>query len=108
VIPTNSIGILKIPATRGKRSWGILELERNDAVELGVLGFVDNAHATFTELFENLEVRYRLSNHGQILSGQIMICPYEQMLAQYCEENHGTNPLPLHRNPLDLKVPTSQ
>jgi hypothetical protein len=48
-------GILKIPATRGKRSWGIFELS--------VVGFVDYAHAAFSELFEDPVMRNRLSDH---------------------------------------------
>jgi hypothetical protein len=38
-VPTQNVGILKIPATRTIRSWGILELEA------GVLGLVDNTSA---------------------------------------------------------------
>jgi hypothetical protein len=30
------------------------ELERDEAVELGVLGFIHDAHATLAEFFENL------------------------------------------------------
>jgi hypothetical protein len=32
------------------------KLERNNTVELGVLGFVHNSHTAFTELFEDLVV----------------------------------------------------
>jgi hypothetical protein len=37
-------GILKIPPTRGKRSWGIFEL--------GVVGFIDYSHPSLTQFLK--------------------------------------------------------
>ena len=45
------------------RELGRQELEGHDALELRVLGLVDDPHPALAELLENLVVRYRLSNH---------------------------------------------
>ena len=39
------------------------ELQVDDAVEPGVVSFVDDAHSTLAELLKNLVVRYGLPNH---------------------------------------------
>jgi len=39
------------------------KLQHNDAVELGVLSFLDDAHAALAEFFKNLVVRNSLSDH---------------------------------------------
>jgi hypothetical protein len=43
------------------------ELERNDAFEQGVFGFVDDAHPAFAELSEDFVVRNGLPDHGWFL-----------------------------------------
>ena len=40
------------------------KLNRHRAFKPGVLGFVDGAHATFTEFFENLVVEYSFADHS--------------------------------------------
>ena len=39
------------------------ELQSDKTVESGVMGFVDNAHATSTDFFEDLVVGYGFTNH---------------------------------------------
>ncbi len=39
------------------------KLERDEAVQLGVLGFVDHTHAAATQLFENAVVGYGSAGH---------------------------------------------
>ncbi|MCH7681960.1 hypothetical protein IID10_21785 [candidate division KSB1 bacterium] len=39
------------------------KLQSNKAVEFGVLGFVDHAHAAFAELFKDSIMRYCFANH---------------------------------------------
>ena len=47
---------------------GHQELQSDGAVELGVIGFVDDAHAAFTEFFGDFVVRNRAADHaGPIL-----------------------------------------
>jgi hypothetical protein len=43
------------------------ELQGNEAMELGILSFINNTH-TAAELFENAVVRDGLANHGQRLA----------------------------------------
>ena len=44
------------------------ELEGDGAFEFGVLGFVDDTHAAFPELFEDLVVGYGLADHPLIIA----------------------------------------
>jgi hypothetical protein len=47
------------------------ELERDEAVQLDILGFVHDAHTAAAELFDNAVVRESLADHGvRILRGQ--------------------------------------
>jgi hypothetical protein len=41
------------------------EFQCDDAVELGVVGLVDDAHAAFAELLEDLVVRNRLTDEAR-------------------------------------------
>jgi hypothetical protein len=41
------------------------ELEGDKAMQLGVLGLVDHAHAAATEFFEDAIVGDRLASHGR-------------------------------------------
>jgi hypothetical protein len=43
------------------------EFERNIAVQLGVMGFVDDTHSTFTELLDDAVMRYGLPDHWFLL-----------------------------------------
>jgi hypothetical protein len=47
------------------REAGKQELQRHQPAEFGVLGLVDDAHATATELFYDAVVRNRLADHGR-------------------------------------------
>ena len=40
------------------------KFERDETVEFGVLSFVDNTHAAFTELLEDFVMRYGFANHN--------------------------------------------
>jgi hypothetical protein len=40
------------------------ELERDEASEIGVLGFVDNAHPAAAQLLDEAVVRDGLTDHG--------------------------------------------
>jgi len=42
--------------------------QRDGAIELGVMGLVDDAHPAFTKLFENLVVRDGRPDHDDLLS----------------------------------------
>jgi len=57
-------GILNIPATRGKRSWGMLELENDEPVGLGVPGLIDHAHSTLAQFFLDVVMADRCADHG--------------------------------------------
>jgi len=39
------------------------KFQRDIAVEFGIVGFIHNAHTTFTQFFEDLVVRYGRPNH---------------------------------------------
>ncbi len=53
-------GLLSIVGSQMMRK----EFQRDDPVELRILGFVDHAHAALAELVENLIVGYCLTDHG--------------------------------------------
>jgi len=53
------------------------ELEGDHAVEFGVLGFVDDAHAAFAELLEDLVVGNGLANQRN-LHGRVRFLRHEQ------------------------------
>ena len=40
------------------------ELERDESLELGVLGLIDRTHAAATEFFRDAVVRDGLADHG--------------------------------------------
>ena len=42
------------------------ELERDEAMELGVLGLIDDTHPSATELLQNAVVQYHLAQHGRL------------------------------------------
>jgi hypothetical protein len=55
-----SLGVWREPVRK--------ELQGNKAVQLGVLRFIDDAHAAATELLDDAIVRNRLANHRQGLA----------------------------------------
>src|SRR3990172_4707581 len=63
--PCRCLGLLR-EALQIRRTDGDVfrkELESNEAVQLCVLGFVDDTHSPLTKLFENLVVRNCFSDH---------------------------------------------
>ena len=60
--------MLRAEAAESLRVFGNVvgqELQSDKAVQLYVLGFVDNAHATAAEFLDDAVVGNRLAEHGQ-------------------------------------------
>ena len=53
-----------LPSGGISRPMGSNLIERDQAVEAGVAGFVDHAHATFAGLLQNLVMRDGAADHG--------------------------------------------
>ena len=65
-IPTNHVGILKIPSAHKRRSRGILELLGDGAVKQGIFGHVHNSHSSAPKFFQNLMMGDRFTNRHDI------------------------------------------